>query len=220
MEDVKPKNRARGIFQIIMLALFLVGLPLGSYIYLKKGYEYQKAAMSELSKDHQLPNLAQWQVVAGALPDTLSDKMYLVGFLNPDRPESIALYGDALARLHEQFDTPKNIKMITLLTEGDSAWVAAFEDKYQLEDPQQLIYLQPKLAEQFGLTATAFGMTEEEVSGLALLPAIAMVDDSLYVRRIYQVNQEEELKRLVEQTAILLPERSRPKPVLKRETEK
>lgn len=220
MQDKKPANRARGIFQILMLALFLIGLPLGSYIYLKKGYEYQKAAMSELSKEHQLPDLSQWQPIAGALPDTLMEKMYLVGFLNPDRTESVALYGDALVRLHEQFDIPTNIKMITLLTAADSAWVEAFENEHQLNDPKQLIYLQPKIAEQFNQTALAFGMTEEQVQGLALMPAIAMVDDSLYVRKIYQVNQEDELKRLVEQTAILLPERSRPKPVLKRETEK
>lgn len=41
---------ANNIYKLLMLLLLLVVLPLGSYIYLKKGYSYRKTIMKELSQ--------------------------------------------------------------------------------------------------------------------------------------------------------------------------
>jgi hypothetical protein len=41
---------ANNIYKFLMLILLLIVLPLGSYIYLKKGYAYRKTIMEDLSK--------------------------------------------------------------------------------------------------------------------------------------------------------------------------
>jgi hypothetical protein len=131
----------------------------------------------------------------------------------------VEAYGNALQRLHEQFDIPTNIGLLTLLSRPDTAWVTGFVDRYELHDPEQIYFLAKDEAALVESTL-AFGLTEAERSNLAAEPPLAIVDDSLYVRIAYHVNREEELKRLVEQTAILLPDRSRKKPELRRTPEK
>lgn len=45
---------ANNIYKFLMLILLLIVLPLGSYIYLKKGYAYRKTIMEDLSKPADL----------------------------------------------------------------------------------------------------------------------------------------------------------------------
>ena len=220
MEQTAKTSNGRRLIQFGLLALILIGLPLGSYVYLKRGYDYQVAAMHDLRKDVSMPTLADWEVVYGEWPDTLFGNMYLVGWLaDPDNADATATYGQALERLHDQFDIPTNIGILTLLPRADSNWVANFIDTYHLRDPAQVYFLSAG-GEAFGQSTQSFGLTEEHRSTLATDPPLAIVDDSLYVRIAYRVTREEELKRLVEQTAILLPERTRKKPELRRTPEK
>ena len=53
-EQEQVASTSRKVLTTIALFMFLVGLPLGSYVYLKKGYEYQKEAMRDLRKENQM----------------------------------------------------------------------------------------------------------------------------------------------------------------------
>ncbi len=219
MENKARNSKGRSIIQTIILLFFLIGLPFGSYVYLKKGYDYHKTALDELNKDNSMPALTGWQNLSGALPDSMGGNMFIVGFVEPGDATSEQAYGQALQRLHNQFDVPANIFFLTLLKDGDSTWVANFQEDYQLDDPEQLVYLMANEG-RYSTTAQEFGLTEAEINSLMADPRMAMVDDSLYVRIIYQTKEELQLKRLVEQTAMLLPNRRPNKPELVRETEK
>lgn len=211
---------ARRVIKVVLVLLILGGLPLGSYIYLKMGYDYQVAAMADLKKDVKMPALDGLSTVYGELPDSLMDNMFLVGWLtDPENEVVVSRYGEALRRLHEQFDVPENIYLLTLLPQVDSAWIMQFTETYALRDPAQVVFMTGDPA-TLRRTADNFGLTDAQRRQLAAHPPLAIVDDSLYVRIAYQVTREEELRRLVEQTAILLPERSREKPRLKRNLEK
>ncbi|MEL7423080.1 MAG: hypothetical protein AAFN81_08830 [Bacteroidota bacterium] len=215
-EQEQGGRRIGRIITTIALLFFLVGMPIGSYIYLKKGYDYQKAARKDLRKEHQMtvpPALAQlW----GSTEINLEEYYHLIGLL----PEgtSTAEYTKVLQRLHEQFDAPENLLLWTVFEGADSAMVTRFHAETELpQDTSQLLYWSAAPA-QFSAFVEDLRLLPDEAErlndGLILL-----VDDSLYVRRAFPYQEEVALQQLVERTAILLPERSKPKPELRRSPE-
>lgn len=215
-EQEQVASNSRRIFTTIALFLFLVGLPLGSYIYLKKGYEYQKEAMRDLRKDKQMTLPAPLVLHEGSTEAQPGDDYFLIGLL--PKGSQVEGYSTVLQRLHEQFDVPENLLLWSVF-EGETAEpFQQFQSMANMpKDTSQLMYW----------TATNSDFTKF-VDDLQLLPEemehlneglIVLVDDSLYVRQAFPFMDELAIKNLVERTAILLPERSKPKPELRRKAE-
>lgn len=205
------------IASILALTFFLVVLPLGSYIYLKKGYEYQKEAMQGLRKEQRLTDITGLKLLDGQLPKMeIGESFYLLGLL-PASADS-EKYASVLKMLHQQFDIPENLELWTLFEQGDSSTVVAFQRKYKLPvDTAQLLYWGGNQA-QFDQFVGQLALVPEEKAKLKD-GLIVLLDDSLYIRQAYPYQDEQILQRLVERTAILLPERDKPKPELRREAE-
>ena len=209
-------RRVGRILSSVVLSIFLVGMPIGSYIYLKKGYEYQKAAMKDLRKEHRMtfpPALTQ---LGGTSKLVAGDDYHLIGLLPQGSGEEA--YGKVLFRLHEQFDIPENLLLWTVFESADTAQVARFHEAAKLpQDTSQLLYWSADPA-QFSSFVDDLQLLSDEAASLQE-GIIVLVDDSLYVRRAFPFQQEEAMQKLVERTAILLPERSKPKPELRRSPE-
>ena len=217
-EQGSSSPRSGRILSVLGLSFFLIVLPLGSYIYLKKGYEYQKEAMKDLRKTQRLTDIAGLRLVSGAAPRLeVGASFHLLGLV-PETADERA-YAALLKRLHDQFDKPENIQLWTISERADGTIATRYLETYAVPaDTAQLTYL----------TAAEAGGFEAFVDRLALSPAelgalngglIVLMDDSLYVRQAYPIGDEEALRQLVERTAILLPERNKPEPVLRREPE-
>jgi hypothetical protein len=205
------------VASILALTFFLVILPLGSYIYLKKGYEYQKEAMKDLRKEQRLTDLTGLSLLDGQMPKMeTGESYYLIGLLPTSAdPEK---YASVLKKLHEQFDIPENLELWTLFEDGDSAQVAAFQKNYEIPvDTAQLLYWGGN-QENFDRFVAQMALVPREKASLKD-GLIVLLDDSLYIRQAYPYQEEQVLQRLVERTAILLPERNKPKPELRREAE-
>ena len=217
MSDQEPVGRRSGkIFTAIMLLVFLVVLPVGSYIYLKKGYDYQKAAMQDLRKEHRMTMPADLALRDGTSEVVAGEDYHLIGLL-PQGAE-MTTYAEVLKRLHEQFDQPENLMIWSVFEGGTPASVQAFQETAKLpKDTSQLLFWTAESAD-FSTFVEDLQLKPEEKN---YLPEglIVLVDDSLYVRRAYPFTEEEALKQLVERTAILLPERSKPKPELRHKAE-
>lgn len=215
-EQEQTVSRFRRIMTALALLVFLVGLPVGSYIYLKKGYDYQKAAMKDLRKDNRMtfpPALTQ---LGGTNEIVAGDDYHLIGLLPEESTR--AAYGKVLKRLHEQFDIPENLLLWSVFQAADSAAVEQFQAAAELpQDTSQLLYWSAEPA-QFSAFIDDLKLLSDEAA-LLKEGLIVLVDDSLYVRRAFAFQQEDALQQLVERTAILLPERSKPKPELRRNPE-
>lgn len=218
MNEEQAISPLRRIIITAGLLLFLVGMPMVSYIYLKKGYDYQKEALSDLRKSHQLTQYGQLSLLDGKQPASdLSENMYILGLLPNTANTNFPRYGEVLSALHEQFDVPENINFWTVFEDKDSNFVANYQTKHQLpKDTSQLKYW-TSTEKSYNSFVNQLGLTTEEQSQLKD-GLLVLVDDSLYVRRAYRL-AEPEVKVLVERIAILLPERQKPKPELRRKEE-
>jgi hypothetical protein len=219
MREEQPVSRSRRIIVSTLLLIFLVGMPLVSYIYLKKGYDYQLEALSDLRKTHRLTDHSQLRLLYGTQPEEdLFGNMYILGLLPNLANPSFPRYGEVLTDLHEQFDLPENIQFWTVFENKDSTFAANYQTSHQMaKDTNQLLYW--TVAEQdYESFVAQLGLLEQEKN---FLPngLLVLVDDSLYVRRAYQLDKEADVKQLVERIAILLPERKKPKPEVKRKEE-
>lgn len=205
------------ILSILGLFFFLIFLPLGSYIYLKKGYDYQKEAMKDLRKEQRMTDLAGLELLDGQAPLLeIGESFYLMGLVPASADQ--AKYADVLKRLHTQFDIPSNIEFWTLFAGGDKTRVNVFQTEYEMPiDTAQLLYW-GATPESFNTFVNSLALRKEEQEALPD-GLLVLLDDSLYVRQAYPITDELALQQLVERTAILLPERDKPKPELRREAE-
>lgn len=209
-------NGARRILTTLALFMFLVGLPLGSYIYLKKGYDYQKEALQDLRKEHRLTVPTALELYDGTTEWVPGDDYHLIGVL-PEGAETAA-YTPVLKRLHEQFDVPENLMLWTVFEGEGTDRVSDYLSTAEMpRDTSQLLY--------WTASSSAFSEFVDDLQLIADEQAklneglIVLVDDSLYVRRAYPFADPAAMLQLVERTAILLPERSKPKPELRRKAE-
>lgn len=215
-EQQQRSNTPRKIITAFALFMFLVGLPLGSYIYLKKGYDYQKAALQDLRKEHRLSLPSSLDLFQGTSEFVPTDCYHLIGLIPAEtNPEG---YTPVLKRLHEQFDLPDNLMIWTVFEGDNSDRLSQYLRKAELpQDTSQLLFWNAP-APQFDAFVNDLQLLADEQSQLSE-GLIVLVDDSLYIRRAYPYMEPEAVKQLVERTAILLPERSKPKPELRRKAE-
>ncbi|MEZ4987650.1 MAG: hypothetical protein R2795_21915 [Saprospiraceae bacterium] len=221
MEQDSVDNGKRGrIWSILGLLFFLIGLPYGSYVYLKKGYDYQKDALSQLRKDQLLPAPTGLSLLWGEAPASQEEgTMHIVGLLPASAGNRLPDYGNLLQRLHQQFDAPANIEFWTILESKDSAFVSDYRQFHALPvDTAQLLFWTAS-PEAMSNYSAALQLTEEEK---AYYPEgiIVLTDIQGYVRKAYRLDDEAEVKQLVGLIAMLLPERKKEKPVVRREAER
>jgi len=218
MNDQAVKKRT--LWQMLMLAIILVGFPLGSWIYLTKGFNYQMAAREQLRKTDQIHLPNDLQMVKGERPEKLMGSMYILALIPESEKVDFKSIGNTIARLHEQFDEPKNIQFWNVFENKDSSFIANFILESNIkDDDEQMLYFTAQPNEFLAFT-DQLGFNETELTDRGLYPQFVMVDDSSYIRRVFRADMEDEIRQLVETTALLLPERSKPKARVVRETEK
>ena len=178
------------------------------------------AARDQLRKTDQLPTPESLSLLKGELPEALMENMYIVALLPESDKVQFGNFASTFTDLHEQFNLPGNIQFWNIFENRDSSFVSNFINENEMvEDDEQILYFTADKA-TFKSYTDQLGFNETELTDRGLYPQFILVDDSLYIRRVFRADMDNEIKQLVEVTAILLPERSKPKARVVRETEK
>lgn len=204
------------LFPMAMLAFFLIGLPLGSYYYLKRGYNYRLAALQALDNDFgKLPEFTIVGPEGEAISSSaLNGGLVVVNFF-PEGDENLkAKLGDYLYRLHDQFDDRNEVAFVTHLR--DSAQAEAFLQKYELTDKEQCFFVPG--GKDFPAKYAHEGLPDWK--GQTIYPYFLLADSSLTIRNFYDMRQDTSIKRLVEHMAMIIPRKPERDIIFKRETEK
>ncbi len=77
----EQQSKSKTGWQMLLLAIILIGFPAGSWYYLSEGFEYQLAARDQLRKTHQLSAHDQLDLLKGEMPETLMGKMLVIALL-------------------------------------------------------------------------------------------------------------------------------------------
>lgn len=201
----KLKLTPRFLVQLIILAVLLIGLPLGSWYYLSSGLNYRLKAMEELQQFGELPNFGfatfSDQVIA---KNDIKGKIVVSNFIHLQDTVLSSHFGMNLLKLHKQFDERTDVIFLVHVMDTTSGKinrvVNAFAEKYQLKDSLQCYFVSSDLNSLRHLAFEGYKMPPDTT-----MPYFAITDPDLVVRNHYDTKNPNEIKRLVEHIALLLP---------------
>lgn len=205
---------------IILLALLVV-FPALSWLYLQRGMDFRKEILNDLA---DLGTIVEFEIDYGtAVPFTASvypDKLVLASFFDVTNPAHTQVMGEILPKLHEQFDERNDLLLINNLRTGNELLMGEFMNTHKLTDTEQVIFnlIPPTRWEGYLTAYYQIGMERYEV--YKDLPFFLLIDLGGRVKRIYRAEDKEEVKRMVAQTAMILPVRKERELIFEREPEK
>ncbi len=182
---------------MLLLGVLLLVFPIGSYIYLQRGYDYQLASWNEIDPQGPVASLVEYP-----RPDSTLDIVY---FADAPIKDSVR---QALIDVHKAFDDNPAVRFVGL---GKGA--AEF-----LNDPAQSIAVQAVTKTPSELER-ALGDVSIACASIPLHQRAYLVDRQGQVRRCYNLHSGVEVNRLVEQLALLIPRPKAEDIVLERKTE-
>ena len=193
MRDDQTK---RPFVQLILLGFLLIVFPLGSYLYLRAGFAYQLE-----SRDEMEPFGPVGDLLAYDRPDSTIDILYFAPATDQD---SVA---QSIRSIHEAFDDSPDVRFVSIEEVGRPV---AFDDPAQFHRHTQF-------------DEAAFAKTSPTYSTACASVPVAQraytVDVAGQVRRCYNLHSGQDVSRLVEQVALILPRGKTQDIYLERKTE-
>ncbi len=196
----------KNIIQTLVLLLLLAGLPIGSWYYLREGYNYRKTIMDQLQTLGQLPSVE--------LPDHRDSLIRFTDFRGKALVVADIKAGDdaaleTLRNIGDQFAESSAV-CIAVLSPDAAAMQAPFQSASEMHPGLfHVLQTESAQAEQLRKALPFTGQAN-----------VALADTSLVVRQVYDLNNAQDIRRLIEHLVIVIPSKRTPKPVLKRPTEK
>jgi hypothetical protein len=210
MENTTKKSSvSRKILVFGILALLLIGFPLGSYFYSKSGYNSRVKAQSEL-KDYGKIRGAYIIWPDGTKEDQLKGKVCVIHFLgeNPDLTPANKQVLDDGEELYQQFgykgSSIRNDFRFVLVGEGGTS-----EFKSHMQTRPSIDFSNWVWTGGLGSWTTIlkngydYYCTSENITPYP--EYYALTDTSGVIRRFYNVEDRSEVNRMVHQIALLLP---------------
>lgn len=209
-----------GLIQLAGLFLLLVIFPLGSWYYLRTGLDYRLQALHELKDVGKVAAFAFENINDSLITSRRFAEGLVVGhFLSEQGQER---YAANLAKLHDQFNERDDIFFLAFLPDTSAAGrqsLIRFAESHNLIDETQCFFLQGTPAAIDALARDCnlpFGEKGMSLAANSLL----FFADSLMVRGFYDMQVEEDMKRLVKHITINIPPKKDKELIFEREVEK
>jgi hypothetical protein len=201
MEESKAAKRKRIVIGTAVVAILFL-LPAGSWFYLQSGLNYRTKALTELGdfgkiKDFGLRN----QNGLSVIPATLRGRISVVNFLSDDRAASKAAC-ERIGKLHQSFDEIGGVVFLSFIPADTSTNLLQLAASLGITGHKQHFLIGATAPEWQRLANDVFRM-ENPGSGVVL------VDSSLTIRNYYDLHSNQEMGRLVEHIALIVPKQNR-----------
>ncbi len=208
--------------QGILLMLLLVALPLGSWLYLKKGFNYQKEAIGELKQYGNMPKFVTKDLFGRTFSsDDIRGKLVLLNYFSQTKESQDRM--KTVTDLHEQFDDALGVVFLNIGINSDAH--KSIPNELVALDSNQ-VYFIPTNGEQplFLGKEIQYPLFENYTPGDSLsfnpitpedlpdFPFFVIIDKSGMVKNYYPYDNPERIKRIVEHIALTMPRTIEPDP--------
>ena len=212
MAEAKQK---RNIWAVALMLILLAVLPVISYIYMKKGYDYQFEARSELAKlgpAMELPELTFFgDTLVGA---DMGKQVQLLAYFDPKDKETLELSGKYFGEIHEQFNDAKWFRMDLLVPSGREVALKTYQEEHKMDDAYQVFFY--KTNKGAGEVNQSLYIKAQDVRQANF---VALADTTGTVLNTYDLSDGKQFVRLIEHIAILRPAEKKEKALFRRERE-
>lgn len=216
----EKKNKGL-IFQFIMLMLLLAITPIGTYFWMREGVDYRTERLAELQDYGAVGNFKAIDA-QGAPFDTagISGKMALVAFLPENKVEAKKLMERVEMvekQMEEQLDQRKDMLFLFYTTENDLMNTAK---ELMAQENDKFVFVTVNSAEMARLKKETYHIATATEIGVESKNPLTLVDLSSRIRHYYDPMRNEDMGKLVEHMAMILPQDKDKDIVFRRESEK
>lgn len=206
--------------QIVGFLFFIVIIPLGSYYYLKRGYDYRKDAMKKMQNLGPLPTM-DFTTVDGrkVVADSLQGRMVIASAFSLKNEAEAEQFAELISKLYDQFEETGRLVLLSFGIDpqyDQASAISSFATKYGLAN-KPLMYWIP--ADSSGMDKVIDHLYFPSSSSDSY-PYFALSDTSQTVQNHYSIEDMDAIREMVTHTAMFLPLKPRKRVVFKRETEK
>lgn len=208
-------------FRLLVISLFIVGFPLGSWYYLQQGFDYRLSIIEELKEPlGEIPNFSLVNQMGEKITnEDMYKNVVVANFLslehNPDLKEELR----RLHKIQDQFDKKDDIYFYTFVKADDLQTVQAHYNQLEIKEGKQWHFLtgEELTMKQF---IESFPFPDEVKKSFKGNSTIAIVDTSGTIRQFYNMKKDKQYGKLVEHIAHLMPQAPPEEARMKRELEK
>jgi cytochrome oxidase Cu insertion factor (SCO1/SenC/PrrC family) len=222
------KSGVKSKIKTLAILTILIGFPLLSWYYLKIGYNYQMAARAELKEYGELPAFNFSSHTSGVYSsDSLKNTMSVISFFGKDGKMNQDMF-NVMRKLNTQFGDNRNLELVIVSIESelDSPNVLGGLFAVNQFDEQQHHFLtssnvdvQKWIGEEIKVPTkwtkqedapTEITLEANKSGSIEEYPFFVLVDKNQMIRNFYHIDKVEEVKRMVEHIALLLPQVQKP----------
>ncbi len=198
IEEVKPANKFWRA--VVYSVLFL--LPFGSLYYLYMGRTHSRTAVAELE---QLGKVSGFRFINQQndtiTPEGLHGKVTVVNFL-PSDLDAAKLLAGRIRKVHQSFDETDDVIFLSFIVTDTSKTLLQTATRLGIEDHKQWYLLGTSSEEWSRLYKDTYHLPNPETG-------VAMADTSLTIRKLYDINDNVQMGRMVEHIAKVIPKQKR-----------
>lgn len=237
-ENRTTKTKAKRMIELTALAITLIVLPIGTYLYTSRGFDYFMEMKGELHEYEQMPTFALQDHTGQTLElEDVKGRLVISSFMNLNDEKS-ELMVSQVAKLYDQFKDSDIVVFLFYVLNANPNSVNTLNDfanAYGLTDEEQCFFLAGEEGQIATLLSngykwpTDYGKKDREepyqlatnsTAGDGYYPYVVLSDTSSVIRNYYKFEDGKAMGRLVEHIALMLPNRGKGKPVVQREEER
>ena len=205
------------LWVVITVVLLIIVLPIGSWYYLKSGFDFQKESYDKLEGQIGVLDLESLGKQMRMIPADQKGKVGIVAFVF-DNAEADSIITN-LQAVHQQFDSRDDVSLICFVARPDTASLGTDEDLmalYGLTDYQQWTINQGdrELVEDLSMEHFSFPASRLGESTLML------IDPMGAIKRVYDPFNKDEIQELIRHITVVLPRGPNKDIGIRREKEK
>ncbi len=195
----EKKEPAKGGLRRTFLALvILILFPLITWYFLQQGLDHQRKTLAELKEYSKVGTFQlKDQDNRSVSNQSLKGRVSVVNFLPADMTLAKDFTG-RIAKVHQSFNELDDVVFVTFVPIDSSNQLKSIASELSIRNEKQWYVLGASPAEWNELAAEAYKMPKLENS-------VALVDTSGTIRNYYDINIDQEMGLLVEQTVLVLP---------------
>ena len=202
MENQTPEKKKNVLFISWLVVVVLFVLPLGSIYFLDSGLQYHKTSVAELE---ELGKIGAFKVKnqnnLEITPEMLRGRVAVVNFFS-ENDSTARSQAHRIAKVHQVYSDVDDVLFLSFIHIDSIKNLFGLATSLGINDHKQWYLL--------GIDSKDWGNLSSNIYKLQNINSgVALVDTSMTIRRIYDINNDPEMGRLVEQIAIVLPKQKR-----------
>ncbi len=185
---------------MMFAVLFL--LPFGSLYYLYMGRAHSRTAKAELEELGKVAGFElKNQLNEIITPEGLHGKVTVVDFLPKDLGAAKVM-ADRIGKVHQSFDDTEDVILLSFIEIDSTRTLLQAATQLGIEDHKQWYLLGVSDQEWQHLAKDVYHLPDP-------LTGVAMADTSLVIRKLYDINNNVQMGRMVEHIAKVIPKQNR-----------